>query len=192
MTTEKQGPAGPLKVMGLAGSMRAGNVTHKALLVALRGAASAGAATELLDLSELQLPFCDERKDDASYPAGVHRLRAAVGSAHGVILGTPEYHGSLSGALKNALDLLGFKEFEGKIVGLVAIAGGSQGATGSLSHMRTICRQLHAWVAPQQVSISRAKDAFTPEGHLADAEHEQRLLEVGAEVARIARLHYGL
>ncbi len=41
-----------------------------------------------------------------------------VAGAQGIILGTPEYHGSFSGVLKNALDLMGFDEFEGKMIGL--------------------------------------------------------------------------
>lgn len=140
----------------------------------------------------MQIPFCDERKDESTYPADVDRLRRAVGTAHGILLGSPEYHGSISGVLKNAMDLLSIDDFEGKMVGLVGVAGGSQGATGTLAHMRTICRHLHAWVVPWQVSISRAKDAFRPDGHLANPEHEERLLEVGREVAHFARLHFGI
>lgn len=189
---EKQAPSGVLRVAALSGSMRAENLTRRALEVALRGAASLGAETELLDLSRMEIPFCDERKDESTYPPDVHRLRRAVGASHGVILGSPEYHGSLSGALKNAIDFLGFEELEGKMVGLVAVAGGSQGASGSLAHMRTVCRHLHAWVVPRQVSISRARDVFTPDGHLTDPDHEERLLSVGRDVANYARLHFGV
>jgi NAD(P)H-dependent FMN reductase len=183
-------PGRLLRVVAISGSLRAGNLTRRSLEIALRGAAGEGAVTELLDLSALELPFCDERRDEASYPPDVARLRRAVGRAHGILLGSPEYHGSMSGALKNALDLLGFAQLEGKMVGLVAVAGGSQSATGTLSHMRTICRHLHAWVVPRQVSISRISDAFTSEGHLKDPAHEERLLEVGSDVARYAALHF--
>lgn len=180
-----------LRVVGVSGSLRAENLTRRALEIALRGAASEGAETELIDLSTMAMPFCDERKDEA-YPEEVQVLRRAVGRAHGIVLGSPEYHGSLSGSLKNAIDLLGFEHFEGKMVGLVAVAGGSQSATGTLAHMRTICRHLHAWVVPRQVSISRSQDALGPEGHLKDPAHEARLLEVGRDVAHYARLHFGL
>ena len=140
----------------------------------------------------LQIPFCDERSDPSTYPPDVALLRRTVGEAHGLLLGSPEYHGSMSGALKNALDLLSHEEMEGKMVGLVAVAGGSQSATGTLLHMRTVCRHLHAWVLPRQVSISRIGDAFTQEGHLKDPSHERRLLDAGRDVARYAALHAGL
>lgn len=184
-------PGEVLRVVAISGSLRADNLTRLALEVALRGAASEGARTELVDLASLHIPFCDERADDA-YPDEVQALRTAVGVAHGILLGSPEYHGSLSGSLKNAIDLLSFSHFEGKMVGLIAVAGGSQSATGTLAHMRTICRHLHAWVVPRQVSISRSQDAFGPGGHLRDASHEARLLEVGRDVAHYARLHFGM
>jgi len=54
-------------------------------------------------------------------------LREEVKQAHGIILGTPEYLGSYSGVLKNALDLMGFEEFEGKMLGLLGVSGGAMG-----------------------------------------------------------------
>ena len=57
------------------------------------------------------------------YPPGVGKLREEVRAAEGIILGTPEYHGGFSGVLKNALDLMGFDEFEGKMMGLVGVSG---------------------------------------------------------------------
>jgi FMN reductase len=192
MTRRAHTLAPALRVVAISGSLRPNNLTRRALEIVLRGAGSEGAQTELLDLARMDVPFCDERNDESTYPADVHRLREAVGTAHGIILGSPEYHGSLSGSLKNALDHLSFGELEGKLVGLVAVAGGSQSATGTLAHMRTICRHLHAWVVPHQVSISRVKDAFTSEGHLKDPDHEARLVGIGKEVAHFARLHFEL
>ena len=183
---------GAVRVVAVSGSLRADNLTRRALEVALRGAAQAGARTDLVDLAVLKVPFCDERKDESTYPPDVQTLRSAVEAADGILLGSPEYHGSMSGSLKNALDLMGFRHFEGKMVGLVAVAGGSQSATGTLAHMRTVCRHVHAWVVPRQVSISRVKDAFGPDGHLKDPEHEERLLALGRDVATYARLHRGI
>lgn len=180
-----------VRVLAISGAFREANFTRRALEVALRGASTAGATVDLLDLSRMKLPFCDERTNERSYPRDVHRLRRAAASADGIILGSPEYHGSMSGALKNALDLLTVDELEGKMVGLVAVAGGSQSAMLTLAHLRTVCRHLRAWVVPCQVSISRIADAFTPSGHLRDRNHEARLLEVGRDVARYAALHSG-
>lgn len=53
----------------------------------------------------------------------------------GIILGTPEYHGSFSGVLKNAIDLTGFKELEARIVGLAGVSGGRPGAVNALKEL---------------------------------------------------------
>src|SRR5579863_6524647 len=126
----------PIRIAGISGSLRAGSYTRRAVERALEGAAQNGAETRLIDLRDYNLVFRDGG-DGAGYPADVLRLRAEVKEADGLILGTPEYHGSFSGVLKNALDLMGFSEFEGKMIGLVGVAGGQAGAHG-LTGLRSI------------------------------------------------------
>jgi NAD(P)H-dependent FMN reductase len=160
-----------------------------ALEKALQGAAEAGAQTQLIDLREYELVFNDGQTDAAHYPAGVLRLREDIRRADGVILGTPEYHGGLSGVLKNALDLMGFDEFEGKMIGLIGVSGGRQGAADALNSLRNIGRALHAWVIPEQASVPEAWRVFTEAGETKDAGVANRLMDVGRQVARFARLH---
>lgn len=178
-----------IRVVAVCGSLRPGSYTRMALEIALRGAAELGAQTQLLDLREYELAFCNGNKRESSYPADVFRLGEQVRQAQGIILGTPEYHGSMSGVLKNALDLMGFAEFEGKMIGLVGVAGGSTGAINSLNGLRNIGRALHAWVIPEQVSIAESWKVFTPTGELSVPALETRLLDVGRQVARFAYLH---
>jgi len=109
-------------IVAICGSLRPGSYTRMALQVALRGARETGAEATLIDLRDYQLAFCDGKEDDKEYPKDVFRLREEVKSAHGLILGTPEYHGGVSGVLKNALDLMGFEELEGKMIGLIGVS----------------------------------------------------------------------
>jgi FMN reductase len=160
-----------------------------ALQIALQGAAEVGAETQLIDLATYDLAFCKGTGDEHSYPEGVDRLRKQVQATQGIVLGTPIYHGSFSGVLKNALDLMGFREFEGKMIGLVGVSGGRAGAINALDSLRAVGRVLHAWVIPEQASIPQAWQAFDASGKLKDAELEQRLLELGRQVARFAYLH---
>jgi FMN reductase len=187
MRTEITDPS--LRIVGICGSLRQGSYTRLALEVALRGAEEVGARTQLLDLRDYDLPMCDGRRDHSSYPEGIFRLRKEVQSAQGIILGTPVYHGSFSGVLKNTLDLMGFREFEGKMIGLVGVSGGRIGAVGALSTLRTIGRTLHAWVIPAEVSVPEAWQAFDAGGNPADPELAQRLADLGRQVARLAYLH---
>ena len=178
----------PVRVVAISGSLRRRSHTFFATKRALEGAAAAGAQTELIDLRELTLPFCDARDDDESLPPEVNRLRTTVKAAHGLILGSPEYHGSFSGVLKNALDLMSDEELAGKMVGLVSVAGGMSGKS-ALSHLRLVMRAVHAWVLPKQVMIPHAKRAFDAAGAPADPKLGARLDELGREVVRFARLH---
>jgi len=178
-----------IQVAGICGSLRKGSFAKMALQVALEGAKEAGAQTRLIDLSEYQLIFCDGKEDESGYPKDVFKLREDVKVAHGIILATPEYHGGYSGILKNALDLMGFDEFEGKMLGLVGVSGGGMGAFGAMNSLREVGRALHAWVVPDQASIPEAYKVFDRSGVITNSALENRLKEVGRQVARFAYLH---
>lgn len=178
----------PLHVLALCGSLRPQGHTQQALTIALEGAQEVGATTTLLHLADYHLPFCEAADATDDHP-GVQQLRAAVQGACGIVLGTPEYHGSFSGVLKNALDLLGFDEFEGKMLGLVGVSGGQMGALMALNSLRVVGRALHAWVVPEQVGIAHARQAFAPDGRLRDKRLEEAVKNVGRQVARFAYLH---
>lgn len=176
-------------MVGICGSLRERSYTRMALARALAGAEEAGAEARMIDLREYELVFCRGSARQVEYPPDVARLCADVGAADGIVLGTPEYHGSFSGVLKNALDLMGFKEFEGKMVGLVGVGGGQLGAINALNGLRTIGRSLRAWVLPAQVSIARAHEAFGDDGIPHDSKIADRLTELGRTLTRFAYLH---
>jgi len=175
-------------VVALSGSLREGSYTTMALRTALRGAAEAGANVRLIDLREYELAFA-MGEHHANVSSSLDKLRTEVQAAHGILIGTPEYHGSFSGVVKNALDLMGFDEFEGKMIGLVGVSAGRMGAFDALNSLRNVGRALHAWVVPEQVSIPEAWKVFDEAGAIHDAQIEQRLLQVGRRVAEFARLH---
>ena len=177
-----------VKIIGLCGSLREKSYTRMALKIALEGAAELNTETYLVDLRDYTIPFCDDTKESYN-SSDVLKISKLIKDAQGVIIGSPEYHGSYTGVLKNLLDLLGFEEFQGKMIGLVGIAGGSLGATNTLNGLRTIGRQLHGWVLPGQVSVPRASSAFNKFDRIIDEKLEDRLKGVGREVARFAFLH---
>ena len=177
-----------LRVVGIVGSLRPGSYTRQAVKIALQGASEKGATIRLIDLRDYELPFCDGEHDQvARYPDAV-RLQQDVAAAQGIILGTPDYHGSFSGVLKNALDLMGFDEFGGKVVGLVGVSGGAMGTVNALNDLRKVGRSLHAWVVPQQAAVPQASTHFDANGSLDNPDYETRLKEVGRQVARFSYL----
>jgi FMN reductase len=162
-----------VKIVGIAGSLRTDSYSQLALELAMQRVQALGAEVEILDLRKMVLPFCDGGDKYPDYP-DVKRLQDAFGSADGLILVTPEYHGSVSGVLKNALDLMSFDQLSGKVAGLISILGG-QSNSNALNDLRVIIRWVHGWVIPEQVSIGQAWKAFSSEGKLLDEKLSQRL-----------------
>src|SRR5262245_60776027 len=93
-----------LTIVGLGGSLARRSRSRAALEVALEGAASAGAETLLLDLRQLTLSMYEPDAEEPS-PAAAHLIESCYG-ADGMVWSSPMYQGSISGALKNALDWL--------------------------------------------------------------------------------------
>ncbi|TQQ82958.1 NADPH-dependent oxidoreductase [Halonotius terrestris] len=168
-------------VLALVGSLREHSYTRLATAHALSGAEAAGATTELLDLREYDLPPLNPDQDEQGDSAAVIER---VDNADAVILGSPMYHGSYSGVLKNALDYCGFDEFEGKTVGLLAVSGGSFPVT-TLEHLRSVCRALNAWVLPHQAAVPKAHSAFE-NGAFVDDDMADRVATLGERVVRYA------
>jgi FMN reductase len=162
-----------VKIVGIAGSLRPDSYSQMALNVAAQKVAALGAEVEILDLRQMQLPFCDGGTEYPNYP-DVKRLQDAVNSADGLILVSPEYHGSISGVLKNTLDLMSFDQLAGKVAGFISILGG-QVNSNALNDLRVILRWVHAWSIPEQIAIGQAWQAFTPEGKISDEKLSKRL-----------------
>jgi azobenzene reductase len=176
-----------VSVVAVCGSLREASYTRTALNYALDAASDAGATTTLLDLDTLDVPMYDPDADDQ----GVDELLATVEHADAVLLGSPVYHGTLSGALKNFHDHCGWDEYEDTVVGLVATAGGGSYAT-TLDHMRATVRGVHGHVVPEQVGIRNAGRKFTPDPQalddraITDPDIESRLRDLGDAVVRDA------
>jgi NAD(P)H-dependent FMN reductase len=178
-----------MKICALCGSLREPSSTAYALKRALKGAAAAGAEVELVELRSFELPFCDGRRDESSYGGDTAAFRASILAADGLLIGSPEYHGSFTGALKNALDLLGPDDLlQGKVVGLLSTARQDAGSMNTLSHLRHVMRWTKAWVLPTQVSIPRAQEAFGPTGAVLRDGLDEELRQLGSELVRYTGL----
>ena len=127
----------------------------------------------LVDLHELQLPLYSP--DNEEVPSSVQCLRDAVTAADGLILATPEYHGSISGVLKNALDYIQGGQLSGKAVLSVSSSGGPIGVS-SLTHLQSIVRNLHGMNSPEWISIGYGGyQSFDAERNLIDEGLKERV-----------------
>jgi len=178
-----------LKVVGLGGSLRAGSTSRAALRTALEGAASARAETLLLDLRELELPLYNPDDDEPTEQAA--RLIESCYAADALIWSSPLYQGTMSGALKNAIDwlhVLGRRDppyLHDKVIGLVSAAGGTQGLQ-AINTMEFAVRALRGWAVPYVVPIAAAARIFDSAGEIQDGAVELQLRTLGSEVVRVA------
>ena len=178
-----------LTIVGLGGSLAQCSRSRAALEVALSGAAAAGAEITLLDLGQLQLPMYNPDADEPT-PAAARLIESCYG-ADGMLWSSPMYQGTISGALKNALDwlhLLGDRDppfLHDKVVGLVSAAGGTQGLQ-AINTMDFATRALRAWAVPYVVPVATAARVFDPDGRVQDHAVEAQLKTLGGEVVRVA------
>ena len=142
-----------LKILGVSGSLRNGSFSRRALELTLDAVPNPEAETRLLDLGRSELPMY---RPGARAPAEVVRqVAGAVTWADAFLLATPDYHGSMSGAMKNFLDYH-WEEFAGKLFGYIC-ASHEKGLT-AMDQMRTAVRQCYGWSLPYGVSVHGEHD----------------------------------
>lgn len=184
---------GALKIVGIGGSLAPHSSSRAALAVALEGAREFGADVRLFDLREMNLPMYVPGADDTT-PAALE-LCDAVHVARGLIWSSPLYHGTVSGAFKNAIDWLQLLSdrtppyLTDKVIGLISTAGGTHGLQ-AVNTMEFAVRALRGWAVPLVLPIPQAWRVFQ-EGRVLDKRIEEQLRALGHELARAAQLFAG-
>ena len=183
---------GRLRVVGIGGTLREGSSSLGALRRALGAAGEAGARTELLDLRELDLPMYVPGRPLAEYGQGAQKLVQAMRGADALILSTAAYHGTLAGVTKNALDFAQFLSreerpyFDGKVVGIVATAGGEMAGANTTGALVNVVHALRGTVAPLMVAVPRAWERSDGDGNMTDEGYVGRLEDLGRLVVDLA------
>jgi len=179
------------RIVGLGGSLRHESKSRGALQQALDGAAAAGGETRLLDLRELDLPMYNP--DHAEPGDAAAQLIESCYLADGLIWSSPLYQGTISGALKNALDWLhglGQRDppyLHDKVIGLISAAGGTHGLQ-AINTMEFAVRALRGWAVPYVVPVASADRVFEASGRITDESVQGQLSMLGREVVRVAEL----
>ncbi len=162
-----------IRIVTIGGSIRPGNYTAMALeLLNDEFRRTADVELQTVDLNTVDLVFPGREPKDQSAEA----FRATVAAATGVVLATPEYHGSFSSLTKLAIENLGFPSvLAGKPVALLGVAAGQIGAIKSLEHLRSVCSHVGALVLPALVSVARVQDVFDESGKCLEPQTEKRI-----------------
>lgn len=176
-----------MRIIGIGGTVSPGSTTQCALEIALEGARQAGAETQLFGMRELtSLPHYGMASLAAAGCAA--ELIAAVRGADGLIIGSPGYHGTISGLVKNALDYLEETSKDDRPylddvpVGLVASAYGPQAGASTLAALRSVTHALRGWPTPFGACVIGRPGLFGPDG-CSDPEIAAALRKVGQQTA---------
>ncbi len=111
-----------------------------------------------------------------SDPADVESMRERILQATGVVLATPEYHGSYSSTVKLMIDNMGFPSvLGGKPIALLGVAAGVIGAVKALEHLRSVCSHVGGIVLPGPVSVAAVNKVFDGEGNCLDEAAGKRI-----------------
>jgi NAD(P)H-dependent FMN reductase len=158
----------PLQVLAVVGSLKQCSVTRVAIHHVAEALTKRGCSVDVLDLQKESLPVynpdsCQQLKEYAP-------LQSRVDRADVILLGTPDYHGSISSAIKNFLDYF-WHEFAGKLFATI-VASHEKGLTAT-DQLRTIARQCYAWSLPYGISFTENIDV--KDGQIASESLRARL-----------------
>ncbi len=165
-------------IVCVSGTSRPGNYTSRALAVVVDELRARGHEPTVLDARNLSLSF------PGSPPTSdALHLQETLRSATGVVLASPEYHGSMCAMTKLILENLGFPSaLAEKPVALVGVAAGRIGAIKSLEQLRGTCSHIGAFVLPRSVSIAGVQQAFDDDGNCTDEHAESALRGVAGSL----------
>ena len=178
-------------IVGLGGTMTANSSSERVLRHVLAASEAAGARTLLFDGTALDLPmygYGSPRTDKAL--ALIDGLRRA----DGIVIASPGYHGTVSGLIKNALDYVEDMArderpyFEGRAVGVIAVAAGWQATGTTLATLRSIVHALRGWPTPMAIAVNSMMPVFDEGGTVSDAPLRNQLTILADQVVGFARM----
>ncbi len=175
--------ATPIKILGLSGSYGLTSKNGLLLSAALDECQKLGAEVHIWDLVEKPLPLVGA--EGSWQDANVKEFQALATECDGYILTSPEYHGTMSGVMKNTLDWVYKDHVGGKAFGLMSTLGGISNSN-TLNHMRIAVRWIHGWCVPEQVAVGKVKEAFDEDNNLTDTDVAERVVGLAQSVVSAA------
>ncbi len=182
------------KILCLAGSLRKDSFNKKLVKAAMAAAQEAGAECTYVDLKDYPMPIYDgDIEAESGIPENAKKLKKMMKEHQALLIASPEYNSSISGALKNFIDWTsrpeqGEKNIEvyiGKVAGIMAASPGAMGGLRGLVTLRSILGNIAVVVVPEQHAISKAGEAFTEDGKLKDKKDQKAVANIAKRVTRL-------
>lgn len=184
-----------MKVLGFSGSLRQGSFNSRLLESASR-VLPGDAELEVFD-GVRDLPHYDEDIDSIDSPdLAVTRLRDAIAGADAILFVTPEYNGSIPGALKNAIDWASRPAGKGALRGKPAVAlsasPGQFGGVWAQADLKRVLGIAGARVVDVEFAVSKAHEVHQEQGDVLASDREAELAEILETLVEEARINASL
>lgn len=173
-----------IRLLCVYGASRSESRLRALMNVARESAVHSGAEVRDFDLAEHGLPTMIVGDDAQGSAPAVQACRESAAWADAFLIGSPEYHGSMSGALKNWFDFL-YPELAGKFAGVLCTTGGGTGDL-PITAIKTCFQWCHGFTLPFHVTAQSAH--FDARGSLIEARVIDRATRVGHDVVRYAKV----
>jgi FMN reductase len=177
-------PTGSIDIRVILGSTTPPGRMHRAIDGAIERAAARGTTADLIDLGTLDLGFANGTPP-ADLDDDTAATIAAIESAKAVIFATPIYRGSLSGSLKNLIDLTPVPALQAKVVGIVAMGASDHHFLGAERHLRDVLTFFGAVVMPVAVYLNGTDFTDGVPGERAETVLDQLFTGVAATAAAL-------
>ncbi|MGJ4858968.1 arsenical resistance protein ArsH [Labrys sp. La1] len=177
----------PPRILLLYGSLRERSYSKLLTLEAERLLKHFGAETRIFDPLDLPLPDAAP----ADHPK-VRELRELSEWSEGQVWCSPERHGAMTGIMKAQIDWIplaigAVRPTQGKTLALMQVSGGSQ-SFNALNQMRVLGRWMRMITIPNQSSVARAYEEFTPGGRMKASSYYERVVDVMEELVKFTLL----
>ena len=146
-------------IVGIGGTTRPGSSGERMVRAVLSECERMGATSRMFPGPDLAL-FPHYSPENPSRTPEQLEFIEAVRKADAIVIGSPGYYGSISGLVKNAIDLLEDLNkdertyFDGRAVGLIVVAAGWQACGVTLQAMRGIVHAMRGWPTPMGITIN--------------------------------------
>lgn len=180
------------KFLVLFGSLREASTARKLAIEVARILTQYGAEVKFFDPHGL--PLFNEDIAPSSEPK-VMELHTLLRWCEGMVWVSPEYHGTISGVMKNQVDWMplsvgGIRPTQGKTLAVMQVEGGSQSFNTVLA-MRALGRWMRLVCIPNQVSVPRAQLFFDEGGKMLESSFRSRVVDVCDELYKFTLLLRG-
>lgn len=181
------------KILAFSGSARKSSTNQQLVESAATLLRANGAEVTVINLGDFDIPMFNQDIEAKGIPSGVTKLKTLAIESDSLFVSSPEYNGSISPLLKNAIDWLSrpapdeprLAAYAGKSGAVVAASPGPMGGIRALPHVRQILSGLGLTLVPGQLALGNSGSAFNEDGTLTNERSAELLSRICSELVKL-------